>query len=48
MEGASWHWSAQQSAPPALILGYGAISEATIHNALRRLGSIYRTQQRRP
>jgi GntR family transcriptional regulator/MocR family aminotransferase len=47
IEGASWHWSAQQSAPPALILGYGAISEATIHNALRRLGSIYRTQRRR-
>ena len=48
IEGASWHWSAQQSAPPALVLGYGAITEATIHSGLTTLGSVYRTQRRRP
>lgn len=48
MEGASWHWSAQRSAPPALILGYGTMTEATIRDALTKLGSIYRAQRRQP
>ena len=25
IEGAGWHWSDPQSAPPALVLGYGSI-----------------------
>jgi GntR family transcriptional regulator / MocR family aminotransferase len=46
IEGARWHWSTQQSPPPALLLGYGPITEATISDALSTLGSIYRKQRR--
>jgi GntR family transcriptional regulator/MocR family aminotransferase len=42
IEGASWHWSDPQSAPPALVLGYGAIDEPAIRDGLVMLGSIYR------
>jgi GntR family transcriptional regulator/MocR family aminotransferase len=41
--GARWAWS-QSSAPPALVLGYGAINETAIRNGLAVLGSIYRQQ----
>jgi GntR family transcriptional regulator/MocR family aminotransferase len=41
IEGASWHWFDPKSAPPALVLGYGAIDERAIRNALAVLGSIY-------
>ena len=40
IEGASWHWSDPQSAPPALVLGYGAIDERAIRDGLAMLGSI--------
>jgi GntR family transcriptional regulator / MocR family aminotransferase len=45
IEGASWHWSVPGSAPPALVLGYGAIDEAAIRNGLRVLASIYQKQR---
>lgn len=44
IEGASWHWSVPRLAPPALVLGYGAIDERAIRNGLEILGSIYREQ----
>jgi GntR family transcriptional regulator / MocR family aminotransferase len=44
IEGASWHWSAPRSAPPALVLGYGAIDERAIRSGLEVLGSIYEEQ----
>ena len=42
IEGASWHWAEPHSAPPALVLGYGAIDETAIRSGLAILGSIYR------
>lgn len=42
IEGASEHWSDPRSAPPALVLGYGAIAESAIRDGLATLGSIYR------
>lgn len=45
IEGASWHWSVPRSAPPALVLGYGAIDEAAIRNGLTILASIYEEQR---
>ena len=47
IEGASWHWAAPSSAPPALVLGYGSITEAAIKTGLATLGSTYRTLRRR-
>ena len=44
IEGASWHWSVPRSAPPALVVGYGAIDEPTIRAGLTTLASIYREQ----
>jgi GntR family transcriptional regulator/MocR family aminotransferase len=41
VEGASWHWWDPPSAPPALVIGYGAIAESTIRDGLAILGSIY-------
>lgn len=41
IEGASWHWSAPQSAPPALVLGYGAAHERAIREGLAILGGVY-------
>ena len=40
VEGASWHWSAPRAAPPALVIGYGAISESAIRDGLAILGSL--------
>ena len=45
IEGASWHWSVPRSAPPALVLGYGAIDEAAIRRGLTILASIYEEQR---
>jgi GntR family transcriptional regulator / MocR family aminotransferase len=45
VEGASWHWSVPRSAPPALVLGYGAIDEVAIRNGLTILASIYQEQR---
>ena len=45
VEGASWHWSAPHSAPPALVLGYGAIDEHAIRTGFEILASIYQDQQ---
>ena len=42
IEGAGWHWADPQSAPPALVLGYGSIGESAIRTGLQLLGSIYR------
>jgi GntR family transcriptional regulator/MocR family aminotransferase len=46
VEGACWHWSVPEAAPPALVLGYGAITEHTIRTALGILGSLYQAQRR--
>jgi GntR family transcriptional regulator/MocR family aminotransferase len=45
VEGASWHWSVPRGAPPALVIGYGAIAEPAIRSGLAVLGSIYRRQR---
>jgi GntR family transcriptional regulator/MocR family aminotransferase len=42
VEGASWHWSRPESAPPSLVLGYGSIDEPAIRDGLEMVGSIYR------
>jgi GntR family transcriptional regulator/MocR family aminotransferase len=41
VEGARWHWSVPSAAPPALVIGYGAIAESAIRKGLTILGSIY-------
>jgi DNA-binding transcriptional MocR family regulator len=43
IEGAGEHWSDPGSASPALVLGYGAITEYAIRAGLATLGSIYRS-----
>jgi GntR family transcriptional regulator/MocR family aminotransferase len=45
IEGASWHWSVPRSAPPALVLGYGAIDEGAIRSGVTTLASIYHKQR---
>jgi GntR family transcriptional regulator/MocR family aminotransferase len=45
LEGAKWHWSAPESAPPALVLGYGALHERAMRKALSVVGSVYRSQR---
>lgn len=42
VEGASWNWSVPSAAPPALVIGYGAISESAIRGGLAVLGSLCR------
>jgi GntR family transcriptional regulator / MocR family aminotransferase len=42
VEGASWNWSVPSAAPPALVIGYGAISESAIRSGLAVLGSLCR------
>jgi GntR family transcriptional regulator/MocR family aminotransferase len=42
IEGASGHFREAASAPPALVLGYGAVDESAIRTGLAMLGSIYR------
>jgi GntR family transcriptional regulator / MocR family aminotransferase len=41
VEGAAWHWADPAGAPPALVLGYGGITESAIRRGLATLGSIY-------
>jgi GntR family transcriptional regulator/MocR family aminotransferase len=48
VEGASWHWSDPSSAPPALVIGYGAITEPAIRDGLTILASIYERQGHGP
>jgi GntR family transcriptional regulator/MocR family aminotransferase len=45
LEGAKWHWSAPELAPPALVLGYGALHERAMRKALSVVGSVYRSQR---
>jgi GntR family transcriptional regulator/MocR family aminotransferase len=45
IQGASWHWSVPRSAPPALVLGYGAINELAFRDGSAILGSIYQRQR---
>jgi GntR family transcriptional regulator/MocR family aminotransferase len=40
VEGASWNWSVPSAAPPALVIGYGAIAEPAIRSVLAILGSL--------
>jgi GntR family transcriptional regulator / MocR family aminotransferase len=40
VEGASWHWSTPAAAPPALVIGYGAIAQPAIRSGLAILGSL--------
>jgi GntR family transcriptional regulator/MocR family aminotransferase len=40
VEGASWHWSVPTASPPALVIGYGAITESAIREGLAILGSL--------
>ncbi|MGV0813496.1 PLP-dependent aminotransferase family protein [Mycolicibacterium boenickei] len=40
LDGARWNWADPDSAPPALIIGYGASSETAIHDSIARLASI--------
>jgi GntR family transcriptional regulator/MocR family aminotransferase len=46
VEGAAWHWADPESAPPALVLGYGTASERGIQRGLEILGSIYKSLRR--
>ena len=41
IEGASWHWSDPTTAPPALVVGYGAINESAIRDGVAILGSVF-------
>ncbi|MGX9790077.1 MocR-like pyridoxine biosynthesis transcription factor PdxR [Mycobacterium sp. MMS18-G62] len=43
VEGGRWHWSVPSAAPPALVIGYGAIAESAVRKGLAILGSIYRS-----
>ena len=40
VEGGSWNWATPSAAPPALVIGYGAITEPAIRNGLAILGSL--------
>jgi GntR family transcriptional regulator/MocR family aminotransferase len=37
VEDAAWHWARPKQAPPALILGYGAVTEPAIRRAIALL-----------
>ncbi|MHB8696276.1 MAG: MocR-like pyridoxine biosynthesis transcription factor PdxR [Solirubrobacteraceae bacterium] len=41
VEGAAWHWADPESAPPALVLGYGTMREPAIQRGIEILNSIY-------
>ncbi|WP_445188901.1 MocR-like pyridoxine biosynthesis transcription factor PdxR [Pseudonocardia sp. Cha107L01] len=47
LEGASWHWADPDSAPPALVLGYGSLGESAIRDGLARIGSIHNDHRAR-
>jgi GntR family transcriptional regulator / MocR family aminotransferase len=42
VEGAAWHWANRREAPPALVLGYGAVGEAAIEAGIAALGAALR------
>lgn len=42
VEGAAWHWADPDSAPPALVLGYGSQTEPAIRRGVATLGAVYR------
>jgi GntR family transcriptional regulator/MocR family aminotransferase len=42
VEGAAWHWADPGAAPPALVLGYGALAEPAIERGVAALGDAYR------
>jgi GntR family transcriptional regulator / MocR family aminotransferase len=42
VEGASWNWAVPSVAPPALVIGYGAIAESAIRSGLAVIGSLGR------
>jgi GntR family transcriptional regulator/MocR family aminotransferase len=46
VEGAAWHWARPAAAPPAIVLGYGAVSEPAIERGIEALGAAYRDGQR--
>jgi hypothetical protein len=41
VQGAARAWANPESAPPALVLGFGAASEPTIGHAIKVLGAAY-------
>jgi GntR family transcriptional regulator/MocR family aminotransferase len=42
VEGAAWHWARPRQAPPALVLGYGSLSESAIATGIEALGAAFR------
>jgi len=42
VEGAAVHYADPRSAPPALVLGYGAVSEQTVERGVAAFGEAYR------
>jgi GntR family transcriptional regulator/MocR family aminotransferase len=40
VEGGAWHWADHASAPPSLVIGYGAMSESRIRRGLSVLGGL--------
>ncbi|MBP2453888.1 MocR-like pyridoxine biosynthesis transcription factor PdxR [Mycolicibacterium lutetiense] len=40
LDGARWNWADPDSAPPALVIGYGALSETAIRDSVSRLAPI--------
>jgi GntR family transcriptional regulator / MocR family aminotransferase len=38
--GARWYWADPSTAPPALVIGYGSVSESDIGQAIAVLGSL--------
>jgi GntR family transcriptional regulator / MocR family aminotransferase len=40
LDGGRWHWADPDSAPPALVIGYGALSETAIRDGVTRLASV--------
>jgi GntR family transcriptional regulator / MocR family aminotransferase len=46
IEGACWHWSRPEAAPPGLVVGYGAVTGPNIRTGLEILGSLYQARRR--
>lgn len=42
VEGAAWHYEDPDTAPPALVLGYGSQTEPAIRRGVATLGAVYR------
>ncbi len=40
LDGARWNWADPDSAPPALVIGYGILGETVIHDSISRLAPI--------